>query len=94
MRRSIVATALAAGVSVAACGSASAQSAGVEVYVGPPAAYDAYYDYPAYREYRYAPRAYGYYGERRVPKAEDYRTGSNRWWRQMEREGRSGQGSQ
>lgn len=34
-------------------------------------------------------RVYGY-GPRR---AEDYRTGSGRWWRQMDREGRAGRGS-
>ena len=34
-------------------------------------------------------RVYGY-GPRR---AEDYRTGSGRWWRQMDREGRGGRGT-
>ena len=34
-------------------------------------------------------RVYGY-GPRR---AEDFRTGSGRWWRQMDREGRAGRGS-
>ena len=89
MRRSIV-TLLAAGVSMAAwSGAASAQ--GVEVYVGP--SYGSYYDAPAYRDYRYGPRVYGYYYDdtpRHLRQPEDYRTGSKRWWKQMDRQGRGG----
>ena len=63
MRRSIIVTGLAASVSLAAwCGTASAQGVGVDLYVGPPA-YDGYYDYPSYSEYRYGPRVYGYTSE-------------------------------
>ena len=94
MRRSIILTAMAASVGTAAwCGSAFAQ-VGVEFYVGPSATYDAYYDYPADPEYRYGPRAYGYqYGptyRRDLRRPEDYRAGSNRWWKEMDRQGRSG----
>lgn len=93
MRRSIV-TVLAAGMSMAAwCGGASAQGVGVDLYVGPPAAYDSYYDYPSYPEYRSGPRVYGYYydrSERHLRQPEDYRTGSKRWWKQMDRSGRGG----
>ncbi len=94
MRRSIIVTGLAASVSLAAwCGTASAQGVGVDVYVGP-RAYDGYYDYPSYSGYRSGPRVYGYYtgrDERHLRRPEDYRTGSRRWWKQMEREGRGGQ---
>jgi hypothetical protein len=94
MRRSIIVTGLAASVSMAAwCGSASAQGVGVDLYVGP-SAYDGYYDDRSYSEYRYGPRVYGYYGERderHLRRPEEYRTGSRRWWKQMDREGRGGQ---
>ena len=93
MRRSIIVGALAAGVGAAAwCGSASAQ-VGVEFYVGPSATYDPYYDYRADPEYRYGPRVDTYhYGPtyRRDRRPEDYRAGSNRWWKEMDRWGRSG----
>lgn len=94
MRPSIIATILAAGLSMAAwAGSASAQGVGVDLYVGPPATYDPYYDdYRGYG-YSYGPRVYGYYGERNerhLRQPEEYRTGSRRWWKQMERAGRSG----
>ena len=91
MRRSIV-TILAAGVSMAAwSGVASAQGVGVDLYVGP--SYGSYYDAPAYRDYRYGPRVYGYYYDdtpRHLRQPEDYRTGSKRWWKQMDRQGRGG----
>ncbi len=91
MRRSLILTALTASVSMAAwCGTASAQ--GVEVYVGPSAAYDDY-DYRSYRDYSYGPRVYGYYydrDQRHLRQPEDYRTGSKRWWKQMDRQGRGG----
>ena len=94
MRRSIIVTGLAAGVSLAAwCGTASAQGVGVDVYVGP-RAYDGYYDTPSYSEYGYGPRVYGYSSdrdERHLRRPEEYRTGSRRWWKQMDREGRGGQ---
>jgi len=93
MRRSIIVGALAAGVGAAAwCGSASAQ-VGVEFYVGPSATYDPYYDYRADPEYRYGPRDYAYHHGptyRRDRRPEDYRAGSNRWWKEMDRWGRSG----
>jgi hypothetical protein len=84
--------ALAAGVSMAAwCGSATAQ--GVELYVGP--SYDPYYGYSAYGygDYYYGPRVYGYRyepDERHLRPPENYRPGSTRWWRQMDRFGRGG----
>jgi hypothetical protein len=57
MRRLIILTAAAASLGMA--GSASAQS--VELYVGPPAAYETYDDDSrTYREYRAGPRVYGY----------------------------------
>jgi hypothetical protein len=59
MRQLMIALAAAGAAATAWCGSASAQSAGVEVYVGP-RAYDSYYDYPTYRYYRSEPRVYGY----------------------------------
>jgi hypothetical protein len=90
MRRSVIVSALAASVSMAAWGgSASAQSVGI--YVGPPA-YDSYY-YDDYRDYRSGPRVYGYSYERsgrHLRQPEDYRTGSKRWWKQMDRQGRGG----
>lgn len=93
MHRSILLTALAAGLSMGATFTgASAQS--VELYVGPPAAYDSYYDYGAYPTYGYGPRVYGYYygaNDRHLRQPEDYRTGSKRWWKQMDRTGRGGQ---
>lgn len=92
MRRSapvIVAIGLA---TAAWTGSASAQGVGVDLYVGP--TYDRYYyDAPAYSDYRYGPRVYGYYyenGERHLRQPEEYRTGSKRWWKQMDRTGRGG----
>jgi len=92
MRRSLILAAMAASAGMAVwCGSASAQGVGVEFYAGPPAAYDRYDDYPAYREYRYRPRGYGYYSERDLRKPEHYRPGSNRWWKEMDRDGRGGQ---
>ena len=95
MRRSVILTALAGSVSLAAWGgTASAQGVGVDLYVGPPAAYDPYYgDYRGYYGYGYGPRVYGYYeerNERHLRQPDDYRTGSRRWWKQMERSGRSG----
>jgi hypothetical protein len=94
MRRSIILTAMAASVGITAwCGSALAQ-ARVEFYVGPSAPYDAYSDYPGDSEYRYGPRPYGYhYGptyRRDLRRPEDYRAGSNRWWKEMDQQGRSG----
>jgi hypothetical protein len=90
MRRSIIATMLAAGASLAASGGSASAQVGVEVYVGPPA-YGAYYDYPPYRGYAYGPSVYGYYSEpRHLRRPEDLRTGSRRWWRQMDRHGRGG----
>ena len=95
MRRSIIVTGLAASASLAAwCGTASAQGVGVDLYVGPPAYDGYYYDYPSYTEYRYGPRVYGYYAERderHLRRPEEFRTGSRRWWKQMDREGRGGQ---
>lgn len=94
MRRSVLMGALAACVSTASwCGSATAQS--VEFYVGPSGSYDRYYDEPAYRDYSYGPRVYGYYSDddrnqRHLRQPEDYRTGSKRWWKQMDRTGRGG----
>ena len=94
MRRSIIVTGLAASVSLAAwCGTASAQGVGVDLYVGPPV-YDGYYDDRSYSEYRYGPRVYGYSSERyerHLRSPEEYRTGSRRWWKQMDRQGRGGQ---
>ncbi len=91
MRRSIV-TVLAAGVSMAAwCGGASAQGVGVDLYVGP--GYGTYNDYRDHRDYRSGPRVYGYYYDdtpRHLRQPEDYRTGSKRWWKQMDRQGRGG----
>ncbi len=47
----------------------------------------------AYRDYRSGPRVYGYYYDdtpRHLRQPEDYRTGSKRWWKQMDRQGRGG----
>lgn len=38
---------------------------------------------------RSGPRVYGYYGR---PRPEAFRTGSTRWWREMDYEGRGGHG--
>ena len=38
---------------------------------------------------RSGPRVYGYYAH---PRPEAYRTGSTRWWREMDYEGRGGHG--
>lgn len=90
MRRLWILPAVAASMA-AWCGSASAQSVGVEFYTGSP---QAYYDTDyGYRDYRYRPR-YGYYygpGERHLRRPEHYRPGSDRWWKQMDRHGRGGQ---
>jgi hypothetical protein len=91
MRRAIIVTVTAA-ISGMAGWSASASAQSVEIYVGPPAAYDTYYDYRPYRSYYYAPPAYGYSyrRDRHLDPPEYYRPGSRRWWRQMDRTGRGG----
>lgn len=95
MRRLMIMTAVAACAGSAIwSGAASAQ--GVELYVGPPAAY-GYYNNDDYYHlgYSYGPRVYGYYndgpsgrGYYRDP--DNYRSGSKRWWQQMDRNGRGG----
>ena len=44
------------------------------------------------RVYGYG-RDYGYGSDYGYGRAEDYPTGSSRWWRQMDREGRGGRGA-
>lgn len=95
MRRTMIMTAVAA-VAGAAAFTSAATAQGVELYVGPSAAYGYYYDDDYYhRGYSYGPRVYGYYndgysgrGYYRDP--DNYRTGSSRWWQQMDRQGRGG----
>lgn len=95
MRQSTIVTIVAASVSIAALtGSASAQGVDVDVYAGPRATYDYDDDYgPSWYD-RSGPRVYGYAydrDERHLRRPEAYRTGSRRWWQQMDRQGRGGQ---
>jgi hypothetical protein len=93
MRRSVIATLAAATATLAIVGTARAQ-VGVEVYVGPPAAY--YYGPGYYVANDYEPGAYSYYApgitvyRRRGGEPSANNTGA--FFRHLDREGRGGNG--
>jgi hypothetical protein len=94
MRRSVIATLAAATATLAIVGTARAQ-VGVEVYVGPPAAY--YYGPGYYVANDYEPGAYSYYYapgitvyRRRGGEPSANNTGA--FFRHLDREGRGGNG--
>jgi hypothetical protein len=73
-------------------GTANAQGVGVELYVGPPAAY--YYGPPAYA-YDYEPGAYSYYAPgitvyRRSRSGDPSPNNTGAFYRKLDREGRGG----